>query len=70
MQHLSFFFVGRRQNIMVFRDRIEYLRAGTVMTRALQLFLICCAALLLKQSPVTKVVIKSHHLSENGHSYA
>jgi len=70
MQHFLFFFVGRRQNIMAFGDRIEYLRAGTVMARELQLFLICCAALLLKQSPATEDVIKSHQLSENGHSDA
>jgi len=37
------------------------------MTRALQLFLICCAAVLLKQSPAIEDVIKSHHLSENVH---
>jgi hypothetical protein len=52
------FFVGRWQNIMVLGDRIKYLRAGTVMIHALQLFLTCCAALLLKQSPAAKISLK------------
>jgi hypothetical protein len=63
----SYSFVGRRKIITVSGDRILYLRVGTVMTHAFQLFWICCAALLLKQSPAAKDVIKSHHLSENGH---
>jgi hypothetical protein len=42
---------------MIFGGRIEYLKAGNVMTCALQLLLICCAALLLSHLPL-KISLK------------